>query len=66
MIDLLTIRLASLAVHAEELLSENGCEADKAAIVGLLNDPVVREFLDDPKNKVLLPLKRRHPTPERK
>ena len=45
----LIIKLASLAVHAEELFSVDGREADKQAIVGLLLDSEVRAFLNDPK-----------------
>lgn len=57
--DSLTIKLASIAVHAEELFSPDGHELDKGSIEGLLRDPEVRAFLDDPKNAVLLPLKRK-------
>jgi hypothetical protein len=55
----LLIKLAALAVHAEELLGSDGHEVDKGAIEGLLADLEVRAFLDDPNNAVLLPLKRR-------
>lgn len=55
----LVIKLASIAVHAEELFSADGREADKAAIEGLLQDHEVREFLDANENRVFLPLKRR-------
>lgn len=57
-IDALTIKLASIAVHADELLSPEGHDFDRGAIVGLLADPEVRAFLDDPANRVYLPLKR--------
>lgn len=55
----LLLKLASIAVHAEELLSPDGREADRQAILGLLADPEVRKFLDDKINAALLPLKRR-------
>lgn len=55
----LVLKLACIAVHAEEFLSSDGREADRQAIMGLLRDPEVRAFLDDPANMVLLPLKRR-------
>ena len=54
----LTIKLACIAAHVEELLSPNGHEADREAIKGLLADPEVRAWLDDPKNAIFLPLKR--------
>jgi hypothetical protein len=63
MINSLTIKLASIAVHAEEFFSPRGHPMDQEAIRGLLADSEVRSFLDDKKNAVLLPLKR-HPTKE--
>lgn len=60
------IKLASLAVHAEEFLATfrlnpPAAQSDEAAIKGLLADPQVREVLDDPDNKVFLPVKRQGP-----
>jgi hypothetical protein len=55
----LVVKLASLAVHVEEMLSNDGHAFDEQAIRGLLNDSEVRAWLDDPKHKALLPLKRR-------
>jgi hypothetical protein len=61
------IKLASLAVHAEEYLDNvrsierqkrEDAEFDYQAIRGLLADPQVREVLDDPNNAVFLPVKR--------
>lgn len=54
----LVIKLASLAVHVEEMFSIDGHDIDRETIRGLLNDAEVRAFLDDPKNEVLLPRKR--------
>jgi hypothetical protein len=54
----LLMKLGSIAIHAEELISPEGHTVDKAALETVLNDPEVREFLSDPKTKVLLPLKR--------
>lgn len=61
------IKLASLAVHAEEYF-DNAQSIEKAkreasrfdhdSIRGLLSDPQVREVLDDPANEVFLPVKR--------
>jgi hypothetical protein len=57
------IKLASLAVHAEEFLATfrlnpPAAMYDEQSIKGLLADPQVREILDDPDNKVFLPVKR--------
>jgi hypothetical protein len=60
--DSLSIKLASIVVHVEELLSPDGREADKNAILGLLADHEVRAFLEDPANRVYLPLMRRSKT----
>lgn len=54
----LTLKLASIAAHAEEFLSIDGREIDKSAILGLLHDPEVRRLLDDPKMSVYLPVRR--------
>ena len=55
----LLIKFASIAIHAEEMLSPDGHDFDRHAILGLLDDPEVRAFLDDPKNAVLLPRHRK-------
>ena len=54
----LLIKLGSLAVHIEELLSSKGNIVDKNAIEILLADTEVREFLDKKENQVFLPVKR--------
>ena len=57
MADILTIKLMSLAVHAEEFI-ETGEPFDMIAIQGLLKDPQIvaeREHLD---SLALLPVKR--------
>lgn len=54
----LLLKLGSIAVHAEEMLSPDGREADRRALLGLLADQEVRRFLDAPENQVLLPRKR--------
>lgn len=53
------LKLASIAVHADELLSPDGREADKSAIRGLLADPELKAWLGDPELQVYLPLRRR-------
>lgn len=57
------IKLASLAVHAEEYLATFRVDPpaalfDEQALVGGLTDPDVRAVLDDPANRVFLPEKR--------
>lgn len=57
------IKLAALAIHAEEFLATfrlnpPAAQFDEAAIKGLLSDPQIREVLDDPVNAVYLPVKR--------
>ncbi len=55
--DLLTIKLMSLAVHAEEYI-ETGEPLDAAAIQGLLSDPDVKEKRAELDALALLPVKR--------
>lgn len=57
----LLVKLASLAVHVEEAMSDDGHHFDWATLRSLLTDPEVREFLDTPKNAAFLPLKRKKP-----
>lgn len=55
---MLWIKLASIAVHAEKLLTADGPGAgadDVAAIKGLLADKDVQDFLNAPKNAAMLP-----------
>lgn len=58
----LLIKLGSIAIHIEELLSPKGHELDKEALKTLLEDKEVRIFLEDPKMKVFFPIKRNSPT----
>jgi hypothetical protein len=58
LMDTRKIKLASIAVHVEEMFSSDGHDFDRKAIEGLLADPEVRAFLDDPDNEVFLPRKR--------
>lgn len=51
------VKLASLAVHADEFL-ETGHLADSAAIRSLLEDPDVKVYLDELSVMALLPVKR--------
>ena len=52
------IKLGSLAVHIEELLSPEGHELDRSAIEGLLSDPEVAEWLKGMDAMAFLPVKR--------
>jgi hypothetical protein len=54
----LLMKLGSIAVHAEELFSPDGRQADKSALLGLLADAEVQEFLQAEEMRVLLPVKR--------
>jgi hypothetical protein len=42
----LAMKLGSIAVHAEELLSPDGHEFDKVALDNLLQDPEVKSWIE--------------------
>lgn len=52
------IKLASIAVHTDELLSPAGHQLDVDAIKGLLSDPEVVAYLETLRPLALLPVKR--------
>lgn len=54
------IKLASLVVHVEEMLSPNGQAPDKYAVEALLADPEVQDFVEALRalSPALLPVKR--------
>jgi hypothetical protein len=54
----LRIKLGSLVVHCEELLSPSAHEFDKHAINTLLQDPDVRAFMEETSKMGILPVKR--------
>lgn len=56
-LDILTIKLMSLAVHAEEFI-ETGEELDRQAVLGLLSDPDVKAKRSELAQMALLPVKR--------
>jgi hypothetical protein len=56
----LLCKLASVAVHADEMLSNDGHEFDRLALGAALSDPEVREWLDTMTAAALAPRKR-HP-----
>lgn len=51
-------KLGSLAVHLEELTSNNGHEFDRAAVGSILNDPEIRQWLKEMNAMAMLPVKR--------
>lgn len=55
--NLLHIKLASIIVHLEEFLSEDGNPVDRVALESALEDPEIKDFIKsiDP---VMLPVKR--------
>lgn len=54
----LLIKLGSIIVHAEELISPKGHEFDMSAIEGLLSDSEIKEWLAEMNKMALLPEKR--------
>jgi hypothetical protein len=54
----LLIKLGSIAVHTDEILSVKGHEFDRSALVSLLVDPEVVAWVNDATTVGLLPVKR--------
>jgi hypothetical protein len=54
----LLCKLGSIAVHVEELLSANGHALDRTALLSLLSDDEVREWLTSMDDMAMLPKKR--------
>ena len=54
----LQVKLASIAIHAQEALSPKGHEFDVITVNQLLADPEVMAFLDEMDKAALLPKKR--------
>ena len=54
----LLVKLGSIAVHADELLSPLGHGYDKIALQSLLTDPEVQEWIAEMSKSGLLPVKR--------
>lgn len=52
------IKLASLAVHADEMLSPQGHQFDQETIKSILADDEVKRFLSEMDKLALLPLRR--------
>lgn len=55
------VKLGSIAVHADELLSPGGHAFDNAVLQQLLADPEVRAWVEAQTKKGLLPVKRERP-----
>lgn len=55
----LLTKIASIVRHAEEYISDDGHDFDKAVIDTLLDDPEVRKFMDEMQAAALVPVKRR-------
>ena len=55
----LLCKLGSIAVHADELLSPDGHQFDRAALNTLLTDPEVKEWLAAMDKAAMLPKKRK-------
>jgi hypothetical protein len=54
----LLVKLGSLAVHADEYLSDQSHDFDKYAILSLLADQEVKHFLAEMSKMGFLPVKR--------
>jgi hypothetical protein len=52
------VKLGSIARHSEEMLSPGGHDFDRQAIIGLLADPEVQEWMDAADRLALLPVPR--------
>lgn len=52
------VKLGSIAIHAEELLSPKGHDFDRVALQSLLDDPEVKEWLAVMDKMSFLPKKR--------
>lgn len=52
------IKLGSIAVHADELISPKGHEFDKIALMSLLSDPELIRWLEEMDKMAFLPKKR--------
>lgn len=54
----LLCKLASVTVHADELLSQNGHDFDRHALDAVLNDPDVKEWIATMTKMGMAPVKR--------
>jgi hypothetical protein len=56
----LLCKVASITVHADEMLSSDGHDFDRAALAAAIQDPEVRAWIDQMTEAALAPRKR-HP-----
>lgn len=54
----LIVKLASIAIHVEELFSTDGRNVDRMTVESLLKDSEVQAFLKSKDMKAFLPVKR--------
>ena len=52
------VKLGSLVIHVEEMLSDTGHDFDMAVIKSILNDKEVKAWIAEMNKEALLPLKR--------
>lgn len=55
----LLVKLGSIAVHVEEMLSLDGHEFDRVALGSLLRDKELRDWIEAMDDMALMPVKRR-------
>jgi hypothetical protein len=54
----LLVKLGSVAVHADEMMSSDGHPFDRVALRGLIEDPEVKEWVSKMTTMAMLPVKR--------
>jgi hypothetical protein len=54
----LLVKLGSIAVHVEEILSPKGHEFDRYALQTLLDDPEVKEWIGQMNKMAMIPVRR--------
>lgn len=57
----LLVKLASIAIHADELTSSSGHHFDIEALKSLINDSEVKGWLEEMDKLALTPIKRKKP-----
>jgi hypothetical protein len=55
----LLCKLASIAVHSDEMLSPNGHEFDRGALLGVLGDAEIKEWITSMTKMGMAPVKRK-------
>ena len=54
----LLVKLGSIVVHSDELLSPSGHDFDRIALKALMDDPEVKDWLQAMGKAAMLPVKR--------